>query len=86
MGWKGAGPQPSPGAGAGLLLAVLHQLPQQFLPLGVQGRVPRVSHRFQGVQVGFLPDRRETAWEHWSPGQATGLISPGCFQPKLRDL
>lgn len=79
MGWKGTDLKPSPGAGAWLLLAVLHQLPQQFLPLGEQGRVPWVPHGFQGVQVGFLPDRRETAVKHWSPGQATGLISPGCF-------
>lgn len=61
-----------PWGGGALLLAVLHQVPQQFPPLGEQGGVPRVPHRFQGIQIGFLPRRRKRAGEHGAPRQLQG--------------
>lgn len=69
-----------------LLLAVLHQLPQQFLPLGEQGRVPQVPHGFQGVQVGFLPNRREMAGELVTPGEGYRLVDTRHFRLGLGDL
>lgn len=57
------------------LLAVLHQLPQQLPPLGEQGGVPRVPNGFQGVQVGFLPGRRQRAGDMGTQA-VTGLTCP----------
>ena len=76
---KSTGLKPQLRCGTPLLLAVLHELPQQFLPLEEQGRVPRVPHRFQGVQVGFLPSTKKRAGKCGSPRQATTLIFPRHF-------